>query len=268
MPWETGAITLIGCEGMKIKEIDLPVEYESAYIIPISDTHIGDPEFKEQKLINYIKWIKETPNARVILVGDIMNTAIKDSVSDGYAETMNPNQQLKYATALFEPIRDKIIAVTDGNHERRIQRSTSINTTELLAQNLGAYYRENGLFLKVKLGKDYHHNRVVYTIYATHGFGGGKKPGAKANNLKSLAEIVLADVYIMGHVHHMTTFQDIFYVPDTRTNSVTELKRTYVSSSSFVGWGGYSERCGFSPSKLGTPRIRLAGDRKDVHVSI
>lgn len=253
---------------MKIWTADLPEEYTHAYIIPIGDIHIGDPHFNEQKLIKYLNWITETPEARIILVGDIMNTATKDSVSDSYHETMNPNEQLRYATKLFEPVKDRIIAITDGNHERRIQKSTSIDTTEILAQNLGAHYEPDGIMLKIRFGKDKHLNKLVYTIYATHGFGGGKKPGGKANNLQSLANIVLADCYIMAHIHWMTTFQDIYFVPDTRTNEVKEVKRTFVSSGSFVGWGGYAQWQGFPAAKLGTPRIRLDGYKKDVHVSI
>lgn len=254
---------------MKVKVVELPAEYKCCYLIPFSDLHIGDPNFDEQKFMRYVDWVKSVEETRVILVGDIMNTATKESVSDTYSEEFNPNQQLKYAVKLLEPIREKIIGVTSGNHERRIMKSTSIDTSELLAQQLGCYYRKDGLLLKIRLGKQKANGKkVAYITYATHGFGGGKKPGGKINNLKSLAEILLADIYIMGHVHFMTTFQDIFFLPDPRNNTVQEMKRTFVSSSSFVKWGGYSEQFGFSPSKLGTPRLRLAGDRKDVHVSI
>lgn len=254
---------------MKLKVIDLPNEWECCYLLPISDLHIGDPYFDEQKLMGYIEWVKEHENARVILVGDIMNTATKDSVSDSYTEVMNPNQQLAYATNLFLPIREKIIGVCQGNHEARIYRSTSIDTSELLAQGLGVYYRKEGLFLKITLGKHKKSGkRVVYTVYATHGFGGGKKMGGKANSLQSLNQIVMADVYIVGHTHTLQTFQDMFLVPDLYNNKVSEMKRTYCNASSFLKWGGYGETQGYIPSKLGSVRLRLDGTRKDVHVSI
>jgi predicted phosphodiesterase len=254
---------------MKLQVVDLPNSYECLYITPISDCHIGDPNFDEQKLMRYIDWIKETPNARVILVGDIMNTATKESVSDTYSEVMNPMDQLRYATKLFEPIKDRIIGVCTGNHERRIYRSTSIDTSEMLAANLGAHYRADGLFLKIRVGKSSRDGKPVsYILYATHGFGGGKKMGGKANNLQSLSQNIMADIYVVGHTHTLQAFQDVMLVPDPQNNNVMEVKRTYCNAAAFLKYGGYGEYQGFTPSKLGTVRLRLDGKRKDVHVSI
>lgn len=253
---------------MKLQVVELPQDWECSYIIPISDCHIGDPNFDEQKLMRYIDWIKETPNAKVILVGDIMNTATKESVSDTYSEVMNPMAQLKYATKLFEPIKDRIIGVTTGNHERRIYRSTSIDTSAMLAANLGAFYREDGLFLKIRIGKGNDTKKVSYLLYATHGFGGGKKMGGKANNLQSISNNIFADIYVVGHTHTLQAFQDMFLMPDPRNNNVIEVKRTYCNAAAFLKYGGYGEYQGFTPSKLGTVRLRLDGKKKDVHVSI
>jgi predicted phosphodiesterase len=254
---------------MKIKVVELPENWECCYLIPISDCHIGDPNFDEQKLMRYIEWIKKTENAMVILVGDIMNTATRDSVSDSYSEIMNPMDQLRYATKLFEPIKDRIIGVTTGNHERRIMRSTSIDTSAMLAANLGTFYREDGLFLKIRVGKKTKNSKkVAYMVYATHGFGGGKKIGGKANNLQSISNNIFADVYIVGHTHTLQAFQDIFLLPDPKNNNVMEVKRTFCNAAAFLKYGGYGEEKGFTPSKLGTVRLRLDAKRKDVHVSI
>jgi predicted phosphodiesterase len=254
---------------MKLQVVELPSEYECLYLIPISDTHIGDANFDEVKLLKYIEWVKQTENARVILCGDIMNTATKESVSDTYSEVMNPMDQLRYATKIFEPIKDKIIGVCGGNHEARIYKATSIDTAEMLAQNLGVFYRQEGLFLKIKVGKRTQDGKKQsYIVYATHGFGGGKKMGGKANSLQSLSQIVLADVYVVGHTHTLQAFQDIFLVPDSHNNNIMEVKRTYCNAASFLKWGGYGETQGYIPSKLGTVRLRLDGRRKDVHVSI
>jgi predicted MPP superfamily phosphohydrolase len=57
-----------------------------AYIIPISDLHIGDVYFNEEKFIKLRDWVKEQENAFVILLGDILNCATKNSISDVYSE--------------------------------------------------------------------------------------------------------------------------------------------------------------------------------------
>lgn len=236
--------------------------------MPLADCHIGDPAFDEAKLQRYIQWVKETDNARVILVGDIMNTATKSSVSDSYGETMTPQQQLKYAIKLFDPIKHKIIGCTSGNHERRVYKETSIDTSDLLAQALGCYYRPEGLYLKIRLGKGENGKPVTYLVYATHGFGGGKKMGGKANSLQSLSNNLFADVYITGHTHTLMSFQDVYFLPNPRNNLVQEVKRTFCNASSFLNYSGYGEMMGFTASKLGSVRIRLDGKRKDAHISL
>lgn len=252
---------------MLLHQVDLGA-LDAAYIIPLSDLHVADPNFDEQKFLRFCTWIQETPNAYVLLLGDLMNTATKNSVSDVYEDVMDPNQQLKYTRKLLEPIKDRVLAIVEGNHERRIKRETAINTTEVLAEMLGLFYSPRSVLLKVRVGKNKHGKPVVYTIFGTHGLGGGRTWGNKANWLRRLGDIVLADVYVMGHVHQMIAFQDVYYIPDLRNNKVDEVKRTYVSSASFVRWGGYAEEKLLPPSKLGAPRIRLDGGKKDVHVSI
>jgi predicted phosphodiesterase len=254
----------------KLHVVDLPSTWDCCYLIPVSDLHIGDKHFNEDKFRRYLDWILSVDNTRVILAGDILNTAIAGSVSDTYEETLTPQQQLKYATLLLSPLKGKIIGACSGNHEHRLSKVAGIDITETLVNSIDndIPYDKEGLFLKIRLGEKHNRKQAVYSVYCTHGFGGGKKPGGKANNLQSLSGIVLADVYIMAHVHQMMTFQDIVFVPDMYNNNIMEMKRTYASSSSFVSWGGYSQRLGFSPSKLGTPRIRLDGKKKDVHVSI
>ena len=41
--------------------------------------------------------------------------------------------------------------------------------------------------------------QMCYTIYTTHGRGGGRKEGAKAIRLADMASIVDADIYIHSH---------------------------------------------------------------------
>jgi hypothetical protein len=109
---------------VKIHTVDLSPEFKHIYIIPISDLHLGDPHVNFDKFYGYRKWIQDNPNAFVLLNGDIMNTAIKSSVSNCYEETMRPKEQLKLAVKLFEPIKDRILAgrlaTTNGALRRKL----------------------------------------------------------------------------------------------------------------------------------------------------
>lgn len=170
---------------------------------------------------------------------------------------------------IFEPIKDRILCVLAGNHERRIEKSTGIDTSEILAAYLGAWYAGDEAFIKLKFGRrETNRKPMTYTVYCTHGWGAGRTAGGKVNNLQKLGDIVVVDVYIASHTHFMTVHQDMIYIPDERNNKVAPKKRTFVSSGAFLDRGGYAVQKGYPPAKIGSPRIRLEGSRRDVHCSI
>jgi predicted phosphodiesterase len=244
---------------------------EYAYILPLGDMHIGDPAFDEKKFVALCNWILEEPNAYVVLVGDILNCATKNSKSDIYGEEMNPQQAKKKAVELLLPIKDRILCMVAGNHEFRIYRESGTDIAEDVADRLGIPYHIDGILLNMKFDPypELRTGKKNYTAYITHGMGGGGTKGAKVNAVSKLANIVLADLYLIGHIHFMTSFKDSFFIPDTRNGKIDKVTRTFVSAGSFLSWGGYAERMSLPPAKLGTPRIRLAGSgKKDCHVSI
>ncbi len=247
---------------------DLPEEWESLYVIPISDAHIGDPRFNLHKLQGYLEWILSRPNAYTVLNGDILDAAIEGSVGDTYDATMTTGEAIKYAKQLFMPLKDRILGVTEGNHEARITRKTGVSPMDMLAAFLDVPFDASGLLLKVRFGKQKNGKKLAYSIYATHGHGGGRTIGGKANNLGRLGSIVIADCYTQGHIHTAMTYQDAIYIPDLRNNNIMLHRRSYVSSGSFVDWGGYAQRQSYTPGRLGSARIRLDGRVRDCHVSI
>ena len=103
---------------MKIKTVCF--KENDVHIIPISDLHIGDKAFNkesEKKVKGYIEWVKKTPNARIFLLGDILNCATRESKTNPFDQTMDLKEQIAAAVKLFEPVKDKIIGAVDGNHE-------------------------------------------------------------------------------------------------------------------------------------------------------
>lgn len=86
----------------------------------LSDAHIGDAHADIPTLKKIISFIKDTPECYCILLGDILNTALKNSKSDIYSEAMSVSEAQKLAVELFTPIKNKVIAMTPGNHENRV----------------------------------------------------------------------------------------------------------------------------------------------------
>ena len=241
--------------------------FDQIEILPLADLHIGDIHSDGKKIMEWLDYIKNTPNCYTILNGDLMNTAIKSSVSDTYLETLTPMEQLKQCVKLFEPIKDKILLVTQGNHEVRIARQDSIDITELMCTQLGIgdRYSPASALLFVQFGKQSGHKNywpVLYSIFCVHGSGaGGRLESGKVNRLMQLSNICDADIYLHSHTHTPAIVRNSFFRVDTRHQTVEKVDKLFVNTSSSIEYGGYGEFFAFKPNSLETPLIILDGRR-------
>jgi predicted phosphodiesterase len=261
---------------MKPIVCDLPRNHKQIEIHPMADLHIGD-RFCDMNLIQKrLEHIKETPSAYIILNGDIINNATKTSVSDCYAEELTPMEQISRFVELFEPVKDKILAVTGGNHEARTYNKEGIDITALAAKQIGIYdrYSKTSALLFIRFGEQTcgmkesngsgKVRRMCYTMYTTHGTGGGRKEGAKAIRLADMACIVDADIYLHSHTHLPMIMKEAFYRTDIRNNAVAMVNKLFVNTAAALDYGGYGEAYEFKPASKDTPIIYLSGTRKEM----
>jgi predicted phosphodiesterase len=253
---------------MKAIRCDLPYA-DTIEIHPMADLHIGDSQCDYKLILERIEYIKNTPNAYCILDGDLMDTAIASSIGDTYAANLQPMEQLKHCVKIFEPIKDKILAVLSGNHENRVYKSDGLDITELMCAQLGIAdkYSPTTAFLFIRFGKVSHarHNRPqIYTAYVTHGSGGGRKEGGKVNRLADLAAIVDADIYIHGHTHLPLVFREAFYRVSASNSSVALVDKLFVNCGASLNYGGYGDKAGFKPASKRSPVIYLSGTKRDM----
>ena len=92
--------------------------------------------------------------------------------------------------------------------------------------------------------------------------------GGKALNLHRLADIVLADVYMISHTHTPMVFPDSYYVPDLRNNKVDERTRYYVNTGSYQKRGRYPTVKGLRPAALVRPIVLLSGSERRIEVKV
>lgn len=265
---------------MKTVRADLSRDLKSIEIHTFSDWHIGDKSCDFRAIQEEISAVKENLNAYVICNGDLMNNATKTSVSDCYAEIIHPMEQLQTLIELLEPIKDKILLLTQGNHESRTYRNDGVDLTALLAQQLGIYdrYVREGGVLFLRFGEQHRGShetngsgkirKVCYTIYCTHGSGGGRKEGGKVNRLADLASIVDTDCYLMGHTHLPVCMKENYFRIDPRNSDVAEVEKLFVNTSAQLGYGGYGESFQFKPSSKANPIIHLSGTKKAMRVTL
>ena len=252
---------------MKAIRCDLPYA-EQIEIHPMADLHIGDNMCDFKLIQERIEHIKNTPNAYCILDGDLMDTAICSSIGDTYGANLQPMEQLKMCVKIFEPIKDKILAVLPGNHEGRVYKSDGLDMTELMCAQLGIpeKYSPTTALLFIRFGRQtQNHGRTMfYTAYVTHGSGGGRKEGGKVNRLADLASIVDADIYIHAHTHLPLVFKESFFRVSGSNSSVALVDKLFVNTAAHLNYGGYGDRQGFKPASKSSPVIYLDGRAHDM----
>lgn len=253
---------------MKAIKCDLPYA-EQIEIHPMADLHIGDNMCDFKLIMERIEYIKNTPNAYCVLDGDLMDTAIASSIGDTYGANLQPMEQLKMCVKIFEPIKDKILAVLPGNHESRVYKTDGLDLTELMCAQLGIPHKYSPttalLFIRFGNRGTHHHGRPqLYTAYVTHGSGGGRKEGGKVNRLADLASIVDADIYIHAHTHLPLVFKESFFRVSGSNSSVALVDKLFINTAVSLNYGGYGDRQGFKPASKSSPVIYLNGLKHDM----
>lgn len=260
---------------MKIINATLPRTLKGIDLYVFADFHIGDSFCDIGRVKTLIEDVKNNKNAYCILNGDIINNATKTSISDSYAEELTPMEQLTKFTYLFEPIKDKIIAVTQGNHEKRTYNKEGIDITRLVCKQLGIEdkYSATGALIFLRVGETLKSaketngsglkRQICYTIYATHGSGGGRKEGAKIIRLADMASIIDTDLYIHGHSHLPMIMRQSYYRVDPRNNACAIVDKLFVNTSSQLNYGGYGQSLEFKPTSKESPIIYLNGTKKE-----
>lgn len=258
---------------MKTVKVDLPHSLREVEIHTLADLHIGDKFADMNGIKERIQYIKDTPNAYCILNGDLMNNATKTSVSDSYAEVYTPMEQVEMCVNLLEPIKNKIIAITAGNHEKRTYNKEGIDITKLVAMQLKIVDRYSAtaciVFLRFGMSSGHtHNNPILYTIYCTHGSGGGRKEGAKAIRLADMASIIDADIYIHSHTHLPMIMKQGFNRVCLSNSSVAHVDKLFVNTSAMLDYGGYGEAFEFKPSSKHCPVIYLSGCKRSFQAKL
>ena len=253
---------------MKAIRCDLPFA-KSIEILPMADNHIGDPLTDYKLIMERIEYIKNTENAYCILGGDLMDTAISSSIGDTYGASLQPMEQLKQCVKIFEPIKDKILVVFPGNHEGRIYKTDGLDITEIMCNQLGIpeKYSPTTALLFIRFGRQNssgRHRPQLYTLYATHGSGGGRREGGKVNRLADLASIVDADIYVHAHTHLPVVFKESFFRVSGSNSSVALVDKLFVNTAATLNYGGYGDKQGYKPASKCSPVIYLDGLKHDM----
>lgn len=254
------------------------------YLVPLADFHEGARDADHKISDGYIRWIAERENAFTILNGDMLNCATKTSTPELYEDMVTVEEAYQHLLVRLDPIKDKILMITRGGHEEKIYRTVGIDLMARLAHDLGDIpYKPDGGMFALKLGDS--GGTMVFTGYATHGWGGARTVGAKVKKVEDLALVADVDIYVLSHDHTQVVHRlNVLRPPRSsfsmeRNQYMRMDRKILVNTGGFVEYDGYIRRKGYAPQDLGTPRIRLEvkvrsnGKRnvervKDIHASV
>ena len=243
---------------------DAPMDWETYNVYPLADWHIGDENCSHSEIDEQIQRVLDDPHGLVILNGDLLNAALKNSVSDVYSEKMKPMDQIIMLSGLLRPLADRVIGATTGNHEARVYRDDGVDIMRIVCRELGIEdkYHPDGVLIFLRFGAVRSHKsdgltRKLFTLYATHGTGGGRKEGAKAIRLADMAATVDADVYIHSHSHLPMIFPENYFRVNVGNSSVMEVEKLFINTGAKLEYGGYGQRYEFKPNSRRYPVIHL-----------
>lgn len=242
---------------------------ESISIYPISDVHLGAVEHAESEWQAFLKKV-ESEDAKLILAGDLLNNGIRSCrFVNPFDETLRPREAKKRMVEYLEPVKDRILCVVTGNHERRTYKDDDQDLTyDICAKlDLEHLYRENIAYMRVGCGKRNTKSdkgwkaRNTYTFAVTHGAGGGIYTGAAVNRDERFGNVIEGlDCLITGHVHKGFVSKPSKIVIDPRQGVVKMSHYTVVSCVSWLNYGGYAARGMLLPAHVCDPQmIHLSG---------
>ena len=241
-------------------------------IYPISDVHLGAAEHMTREWELFCQRVVSEPNSYLVLGGDLINNATRNSVSNIFEETMRPREQKKVMVKMLEPMRDKILCAVSGNHERRNRDVDNDVTYDIMCKlDLEWVYRENIAFVKIQMGRKDGNGvkNPTYVLTVTHGSGGGILTGGAVNRNERFGYVLDgSDALIVGHTHKPYVTQPSKLKIDAQNNKVSIKPFKVVSTTSWLGYGEYAAQKMLLPTSHAPQTIKLCGRRKEITVTM
>lgn len=239
------------------KVVVYETEAPSVEILGFGDFHIGATDFSEELLYSIPE---QFPNAYLVLVGDYLDFALKNSLGNIYEATMQPDEQIAIFDKFLEKFRDRILGGVSGNHDYRLKSATGIDIARLLFDKYNIPYFDTTMIIDVNLKGHAHTStkRLNYAIALHHGSSGGRFPEKSARQgryFKDYLEDV--DVYVSGHTHQANLLPLRINRYDRKNKVVKPRTIHMVTVPSLIPEEKYAQRKMFPPMPLTYSLVRL-----------
>lgn len=175
-----------------------------------------------------------------------MDNNLKSSAGSPFDAVLTPSAQKEWLKIELADIKDKILCVAPGNHEKHSTKEADDNPLYDVCAKLDIehLYRENACFVLMRFGADRNQagrTRPCYAICVTHGSGGGMYIGSSANKAERYGMSMDGlDLIVTGHTHRPITFPSEKIVIDKHNSKITTQPFRVVTATSWLDYGGYA----------------------------
>lgn len=213
----------------------------------IGDLHVGAIECNRKAWEDFCQKILADKNARLCVLGDLLDNGTKQSVTNCFEASMRPREQKKYLMNCLAPLSERILCAVQGNHEYRNRDVDDDPLYDVFCKlDLEDIYRPNAAFVRLSIGSRNNGNGTEkalqnYVLAVLHGTGGGILSGATINRNERFSYILEGvDVLAVGHTHKGIVSKPSKIVVNCNNNSVTQKSMTVISACSWLSYGGYA----------------------------
>ena len=237
--------------------------------MPLGDIHF-DAHCNVKRLEKDIQTIKEN-GFYTVLIGDLFDVGFFNQIRSLEEKEQTLNDAMRSLKALLNPIRDRILCVVEGNHDRRISKATGFDVLEELADDLNISYVRGQAILDLRVGQRSNNSRAgkfAYPIALSHGYGGGRTMGAKANKITHWIDTWEGiDLFVLGHVHSPMSIPKAKYNFDRRTGSIGMTQIRAIILSAYQERALYSVQGLYPPSSKLNYLVHLHGNEKKITIT-
>ena len=222
--------------------------------------------------MEFIEMVKNTPNVYLILAGDLINNAIKSSVSNCFDDVYRPSEQKKLMAKILEPVKDRILCAIPGNHEDRSGKDVDDDPLyDIMAKlDIEDCYRKNRAILKLRFGDNQKGRGTInptYVFAVVHGSGGGVLTGSGVNKAERYAYTFDGvDALIMGHTHKPLNTTPGKIRIDPRNNIAKQVPFDVIVATSWLKYSDYAAKKMLAPTSHVFQKITLCGARKEIEI--
>lgn len=221
----------------------------------LGDAHIGSKDTDYERLTREVDVITNTPEARVILVGDMVDGIHWGGAAQG-ENIMSIDEQHGFLRSLWDRLNGRVIVGVSGEHDSKWAQRTGIDPYSEFTERTGAPYVRGIAEVKADVGDQ------TYNIVVAHRLRGHSIYNETHPEMRAQREMPGADVYVAGHTHRKGVAQG-----PRREFGGTARETTFVSVGPYKRSDEYAQRQGYpnlDDTQMGGVALRLDGEEKKV----